>query len=181
MLYALLGIVVVVALFVAFVASRPSQFHIERSLTMAASPESAFNQVNDFHAWSAWSPWERIDPNMQRTYEGPESGVGASYAWKGNNKVGEGRMLIQKSLKPSLIEIQLQFIKPWTATNTAAFAFIPVSEGTKVTWSMRGSHAFMAKAFMLFMDMDRMVGGDFEKGLAAMKTAAEADAAKARA
>jgi hypothetical protein len=170
----LIGLGAVVVLFVIFVATRPATFHLERSITMAAPPEGAFAQVNDFHAWGAWSPWEKLDPQLKRAYSGAPSGTGSVYSWAGNAEVGEGRMTIEESDEPSLIVITLEFLKPWTATNTATFTFAPAPEGTKVTWAMDGRNNFMAKAFCLVMDMDKMVGGDFERGLAAMKAAAEA-------
>lgn len=174
MVLAILGVIaVVIALFVIFVATRPPAFHIERSIAIAAPPENAFAQVNDFHAWTAWSPWEKMDPQLKRTYAGAASGTGAVYEWSGNNKVGEGRMTIEKSDRPSLISIKLEFIRPFAATHTATFTFAPGNEGTKVTWAMDGRNNFMAKAFTLFMNMDKMVGGDFERGLAALKTVAE--------
>jgi uncharacterized protein YndB with AHSA1/START domain len=169
----LIGIAAIVILFVLVVATRPSAFHIERSITIAAPPANAFAQVNDFHAWSAWSPWEKMDPQMKKTFEGAPSGPGAMYAWTGNDKVGEGRMTIEKSDKPSLVSIKLEFLKPFAATNTATFTFAPAPDGTKTTWAMDGQNNFMAKAASLFMDFDKMVGGDFERGLAALKTAAE--------
>jgi hypothetical protein len=169
----LIGIAAVVVLFIIVVETRPSTFHIERSISMAASPQNAFAQVNDFHAWAAWSPWEKLDPQMKKTFEGPPSGVGSMYEWTGNDKVGEGKMTIEKSTAPSLVGIKLQFIKPFAATNTATFTFSPASEGTKATWSMDGENNFIGKAFSMFMDMDKMVGGDFERGLASMKTVAE--------
>jgi hypothetical protein len=168
-----IGITAVIVLFVLIVATRPSTFHIERAITIAAPPESAFVQVNDFHEWAAWSPWEKKDPGMKRTYEGPQSGTGAVYAWTGNHEVGEGRMTIEKSDKPAKVAIKLEFFKPFAATNAATFTFAPVPEGTKVTWAMDGQNNFMAKAVHLFMDMDKMVGGDFERGLVALKTVAE--------
>ena len=173
----LIGVAAVIVVFVVVVATRPAAFHIERSTSMAAPPDVVFAQVNDFHAWSAWSPWEKLDPQLKRSYEGATSGVGAVYAWTGNDKVGEGRMTIEKS-SPSLVAIKLEFIKPFTATNAATFTLAPAPDGTKVTWAMDGNNGFMAKAASMFMDMDKMVGDDFERGLAAMKTVAEA-AAKA--
>jgi hypothetical protein len=134
---------------------------------MAAPPENAFAQVNDFHAWPAWSPW------MKKTFEGAPSGVGAVYAWVGNKQVGEGKMTIEKSTPPSLIGIKLEFIKPFAATNQATFTFTPSAGGTNVTWAMDGQNNFVGKAFSMFMDMDKMIGGDFEKGLASMKSLAE--------
>jgi len=174
-LYILIGIVAVIVLLVLFIATRPSSFHIERSITIGVPPEMAFAQVNDFHKWTAWSPWEKVDPEMKRTFEGAPSGTGAIYTWVGNDKVGQGRMTIEKSDKPARISIKLEFIKPWTATNAVTFTFAPAPEGTKMTWAMDGQHNFMAKAFMVFMNLDKMIGGDFERGLAALKTVAESD------
>ncbi len=155
------------------VVTRPAKFHVERSATIGAPPDTVFASVNDLHEWSAWSPWEKLDPQMKRTYEGPPSGQGAIYAWSGNDKVGEGRMTIERSEKPQLVGIKLEFIKPWEATNATTFTFSPSPEGTRVTWAMDGNNNFMGKAASLFMDMDKMVGGDFERGLASMKGAAE--------
>ncbi len=169
----LIGVGAVIVLLLIVIATRPATFHIERSATMAAPPESAFAQVNDFHNWGAWSPWEKLDPNMKRTHGGAPSGVGATYAWVGNNEVGEGRMTIEKSEPGKLVQIKLEFIKPFEATNIATFSFSPSGDGTKVTWAMDGNNNFMSKAFHMVMDMDKLVGSDFEKGLAAMKSAAE--------
>lgn len=169
----LIGIAAVIAVLLIVVATRPSEFHIERSVAVAAPRETVFAHVDDFHSWSAWSPWEKLDPTMKRSFEGAPAGRGAGYSWIGNDKVGEGRMTIQESEKPSKIVIKLEFIKPWTATNQATFSFVPTPEGTKVTWAMDGQNSFMAKGASLFMDMDKLVGGDFEKGLAELKTIAE--------
>jgi uncharacterized protein YndB with AHSA1/START domain len=172
----LLALAAALVVFLAFVATRPPTFHVERSITLAAPPERAFAQVNDFHAWAAWSPWDKLDPQMKRTFEGAPAGVGASYSWVGNKQVGEGRMTIEKSEPARLVSIKLEFIKPFEATNTATFAFAPDGAGTKVTWSMDGNNNFVGKLFSVFMDMDKMVGGDFERGLASMKTIAEGGA-----
>jgi hypothetical protein len=168
-----IGAAGVLAALTIVIATRPSTFHVERSVTIAASPDSAFAQVNDFRAWRTWSPYEKLDPGMKRTYEGPSSGSGAIYAWAGNHEIGEGRMTIEKSVAPSLISIKLEFLKPFTATNRATFTFVPAGDGTKVTWSMDGRNNFVAKAFHLVVDMEKIVGKDFERGLLAMKTAAE--------
>jgi hypothetical protein len=169
----LIGIAAVVVLFVIVVMTRPAALHVERSIAIAAPPSIAFDQVNDFHAWATWSPWEKLDPQLKRSYEGAPAGPGSIYAWTGNDKVGEGRMTIEKSDKPSLVVIRLEFIKPFAATNTATFTFDRAPEGTKVTWAMDGTNNFMAKAASLFMDMDKMIGDDFDRGLTAMKTVAE--------
>jgi uncharacterized protein YndB with AHSA1/START domain len=174
----LIGIVVVIAGFLAVVAIQPAEFHITRSATIAAPPAAVFAQVNDFHLWQAWSPWEKIDPQMKRTYEGAPSGTGAVYGWAGNNDVGEGRMTLEESRPSELVRIRLDFLKPFAATNTAEFAFKPEGGGTSVTWSMEGKKNFVSKAFCMFMDMDKMLGGQFEKGLAQMKAVVEAPAKK---
>jgi hypothetical protein len=140
---------------------------------MAAPPQAVFAQVNDFQNWKAWSPWENIDPALKRSYEGPAAGNGAVYAWAGNKNVGEGRMTITDSRAGEQVRIRLEFFKPMSATNEAVFSFKPSGTGTTVTWTMTGSNNFVAKAFALFMSMDRMVGGMFEQGLAQMKTVVE--------
>jgi len=174
----LIGLGAALALLVIVILLQPAKFRVERSITMAAPPEAAFAQVNDFHAWSKWSPWEKLDPNLKRSYEGPSSGTGAKYAWVGNKEVGEGRMTIEKATSPNEIQIKLEFLKPFQATNATTFTFSKTAEGNKTTWAMEGENGFMGKAFHLFMNMDQMVGKDFEKGLASMKTAAQ-QAAKA--
>jgi Polyketide cyclase / dehydrase and lipid transport len=174
MLYTILAIIaVIILLFIAFVAMQPSAFRIERSATMGAPPAAVFGQVNDFHNWTNWSPWEKLDPNLKRTYDGPSSGQGAIYSWEGNNKVGAGRMTITESRPSDLIRINLEFLKPFKATNTAEFAFQPNGNQTNVNWSMTGQRNFVMKGFCLFMNMDKLVGGDFEKGLAQMKSVVE--------
>ena len=169
----LIGLAVVVVALGVLIATRPDTFHIERSIDIAAPPERAYSEVVDFHRWSTWSPWEKLDPDLKRTYSGAPSGTGAEYAWAGNGKAGEGRMTIVDAVASSKIDVRLEFIKPFAATNRARFAFTPTATGTKVTWSMDGTNNFLAKAFHLVMDMDKLVGGDFEKGLAAMKANAE--------
>ena len=173
--YILIGIAVVIAAFVAFVATCPADFCITRSTTMSTAPAAAFAQVNDFHNWDAWSPWAKLDPTMKQTFEGPPSGAGAIYTWTGNNKVGEGRMTILESRPSDFIRINLEFMRPFKATNIAEFTFKPEDNKTHVTWSMFGKSNFMLKAMKLFMNMDKMVGGDFEKGLAAMKGVVEGE------
>jgi uncharacterized protein YndB with AHSA1/START domain len=171
----LIGLAVVIVVLVIVIATRPSKFHLERSIAIAAPPEVVFAQVNDFHAWTGWSPWEKMDPQLKRTYDGASSGAGAIYAWTGNAKVGGGRMTIQRSDRPSQIVIKLEFFKPWKATNTATFTFVPEAGGTKLTWAMDGTNNFMAKGFHMVMDFDKLVGADFERGLASIKSLAEAD------
>lgn len=172
----LVGAVLIVGLLLLVIALQPATFHVERSLTMAAPPERPFAQVNDFHAWTAWSPWEGRDPGMKRAYTGAPAGAGAVYSWVGNREVGEGRMTIVKSVSPSLVAIKLEFLRPFAATNTATYSFTPVAGGTRVTWAMDGTNNFIAKAIHLFVNLDKLVGADFERGLSGMKTAVEAPA-----
>ena len=168
----LIGASAVVGVLVGVIALEPATFHVERSVTIAAPAERALSQVADFHQWANWSPFDKLDPDMKKTYTGAPSGVGAVYAWAGNGKAGEGRMTIEEST-PSKIGIKLEFLKPFEATNRATFSFTPSGDGTKVTWAMDGKNNFMSKTFHLVMDMDKLVGGDFERGLAAMKANAE--------
>jgi hypothetical protein len=172
----LIAIAVIVVAFVVVVALQPSEFHIVRSATISAPAPAVFAQVNDFHKWEAWNPWGRIDPAMKQSYEGAPAGTGAIYAWAGNKEVGEGRMTLTESRPSDLIRIKLEFFKPFAATNTAEFTFKPEGNQTTVTWSMTGENNFMAKAIHLFINMDKMVGGQFEKGLAQMKSVVEAAA-----
>jgi hypothetical protein len=168
------GIGIVAAVFVVIVALQPSDFRIERSATMRAPSQAPFAQVNDFHNWGTWSPWEKLDPALKRSYEGPQAGKGASYAWRGNKDVGEGRMTITESKPGELVRIKLEFFEPIAATSTAEFSFKPAGgDSTNVTWTMTGENNFISRAMCLFVDMDKMVGGMFEQGLTQMKTVVE--------
>jgi hypothetical protein len=169
----LIVVAVLVVVFAVIVALQPSQFRVARSAKIAAPPAVVFEQANDFHNWAAWSPWEKKDPNMTRSFEGPDAGTGAVYRWKGNKDVGEGGMTITDSRPGELVRIRLELLTPFAATNTAEFTFKPEGDATNVTWSMTGEKNFFSKAMGLFMDMDKMIGPDFEKGLAGMKAAAE--------
>jgi uncharacterized protein YndB with AHSA1/START domain len=172
-----LGIAALLAVLVVVVATRPADFRIARSRTINAPPPVVFGLVNDFHRWPEWSPWEKLDPSMKRELSGAPSGNGAVYFWTGNDKVGEGRMTITDSQPPHALTIRLEFLKPWAATNTASFEFTPSGAGTTVTWAMSGHNNFVSKLFGLFMDMDKMVGPDFERGLANLEAAAAPSAA----
>jgi len=170
----LIAIAAIVVVFVAVVAMQPSEFRIVRSATISAHAPAVFAQVNDFHNWETWSPWAKLDPAAKATFEGPSAGTGAIFRWAGNDKIGEGSMTITESRPSDLIRITLEFVKPFAATNTAEFTFEPEGNQTAVTWSMAGKNNFMAKAVSLFMNMDKMVGGKFEEGLANMKSVVEA-------
>jgi uncharacterized protein YndB with AHSA1/START domain len=172
----LVSLAVVIVLFLIVVALQPKEFHVARSANMSAPPSAVFAQVNDFHKWAAWNPWGKIDPAMKQNYDGAPAGVGAVYTWAGNNEVGEGRMTIVESRPSELIRIKMEFFKPFAGMSTAEFSFRPEKEQTVVTWSMAGENNFMAKAVHLFMNMDKMIGGQFEKGLADMKAIVEAPA-----
>lgn len=161
--------------FIGFVAAQPSEFSVSRTVQLAAPPEVVFAAVSDFHRWEQWSPWVKLDPGIKTAYKGTASGVGAVYEWAGNDQVGEGRMTITDAKPNQSVTIKLEFIKPWEVTNTATFTFSPVGENTKTVWMINGPKSFMAKAAGLFVDMNAMIGADFDKGLASLKTVAEAD------
>jgi len=175
----LLGLAALLAVLAAFVASRPADFKIERSVVINAPAAAAFPLVNDLPAANDWSPWSELDASMKHSYEGPATGVGSSHAWEGNDKVGSGKQTIVDSKPNELVRVKLEFFKPMAATNNVDFTFVPEGAGTKVSWIMTGQHNFVGKAFSLAMDMDKMVGGDFEKGLGKLKAMAEKAAAAA--
>jgi uncharacterized protein YndB with AHSA1/START domain len=157
----------------AFAATKPDSFRVERSATIAAPPERIFPLVSDFRQWRGWSPWEAKDPAMERTLSSPGQGVGAAYAWSGNGEVGAGRMEIVEAVAPARLAIRLDFERPMEAHNLVEFTFAGQSGRTEVTWAMHGPSPYLAKVMTLFFSMDRMVGGEFEAGLAKLKTLAE--------
>jgi hypothetical protein len=169
----LIVIVVLIAAILAYAATRPNNFRVQRSASINASPEKIFPLIADFHNWASWSPWEKKDPAMKRTYSGAASGKGAAYAWEGNKDVGSGRMEITEATSPSKITIQLDFIKPFEGHNIAELTLQPAGGATNVTWEMHGPMAFIMRVFGIFVNMDRMIGNDFETGLANMKAVAE--------
>jgi hypothetical protein len=175
----LIGVASVLVLFVAVVATRPSAYHVERKLEVAAPADLLFGVLNDLHQFAGvlflfGSPWEKRDPNMQKTFEGPAAGVGQSLRWSGNKEVGTGKMTIEESVPGQKVGIKLEFVKPMASTATCALTLAGTPTGSFVTWSMEGNHNFIGKAFGMFMDMDNMLGTDIEKGLAQLKTVAEA-------
>ena len=174
MLPILLALAVIVILFFVFLVGRPDEFNVMRSATISAPPATVFAQVNDFHKWDDWSPWAKLDPACKNTFDGAAAGKDAKFAWDGNNKVGAGRMTITDSQSPEFIRINLEFLRPFKSTNTTEFTFRSRGSQTLVTWTMSGKTNFMCKIFGLIMDGDKMVGKDFEKGLASMKAIAEA-------
>ena len=148
-------------------------YTVERSIVIETPPTSAYEQVADFHQWPNWSPWEGLDPAMERTYSGAESGTGAGYAWSGNRKAGQGRMSITDATAPSTVQIDVIFEKPWKARNFIRFAIEPQGSGTRVTWTMTGRKTLMTRVMGVFKSMEDMIGPDFEKGLAQLKATAE--------
>ncbi|RJF96541.1 polyketide cyclase [Noviherbaspirillum cavernae] len=169
----LVGIVGIVVIVLALAATRPDTFRVQRTTSIQATPEKIFPHINDLRRFSVWSPYDKKDPAMQRTYSGAASGKGAAYAWEGNGEVGKGRMEIAESAAPAKVTIKLDFIKPFEAHNMVDFTLIPQGDATEVTWSMQGPAPYLARIMHLFFDMDKMVGKDFEVGLADLKVLAE--------
>lgn len=162
--------VIVITLIVA--ATKPSNFRTARSITINAEPSTIFPLITDFRTWTKWSPYEKLDPNMKKSYSGAENGKGAIYEWQGT-KAGSGRMEIVEVNSPSSVKIQLDFTKPMKAHNMAEFTLEPAGDSTTVTWAMTGSRPYMIKVISIFVNMDNLVGKDFESGLANMKAAVE--------
>lgn len=169
---AIVIVVAIVALLI-FAAIQPDSFRVQRSVTIKASPEKVFAQINDFHRWEAWSPWEKIDPAVKRRYSGTESGKGAAYAWEGNNDIGQGRMEIVESTPPSKILLKIEFIKPIAANNMVEFSLTSQENTTTVTQAMYGPCPFISKLMGLFFSMEKIVGTKYEEGLASLKAIAE--------
>jgi uncharacterized protein YndB with AHSA1/START domain len=171
------AIAIVLALLVAgvlvFAATKPDTFRVERSMSIKAPPEKIFPYINDLHGWQAWSPYEHKDPAMKRAHSGAPAGKGAVYAWDGNREVGQGSIEITEATAPSNVRMKLDFVRPFEATNVVDFTLRPEGDATKVTWAMNGPANFISKVMQVFMNMDRMVGTDFEAGLAKLKSIAE--------
>ena len=164
---------VVVAVFLVAVAMQPAGYHIERDVVIAAPPAAVFARVNDPRAFQEFSPWAKLDPSAKVSFDGPPAGTGAAFHWAGNSEIGEGRMTIVESRPNDLVRFRLDFVRPMEATAEAAFRMMPQGDQTRVTWSMNGTNDFIGKAFGLFMDMDAMVGSQFEQGLADLKALVE--------
>jgi uncharacterized protein YndB with AHSA1/START domain len=165
---------IAIAIVLILAATKPDTFSVQRAAVVKAPPENIFPLINDFHQWASWSPWENKDPGMKRTFSGTASGRGAVYAWDGNKNVGSGRMEILDASSPSKIVIKLDFFKPFEAHNTAEFTMLPQGDATtNVNWVMRGPATFMSKVMQVFMNIDSMVGKDFETGLSNLKKLTE--------
>lgn len=173
-MFKIIGIVILalIAGILGVAATRPDTFHVERTAVIQAPPEKILPFLEDFHRWDTWSPWEKLDPAMKRTHSGAPKGKGAVYAWEGNSQAGAGRMEIVEA-SATQVALKLDFSKPFAAHNQVDFQLQPQGDGTKVTWSMNGPQPYMMKVMCLFVSMDKMVGKDFEAGLASLKTAAE--------
>lgn len=167
-----IGLLAVIGV-LAFAATRPDSFTVRRSAQIEAPPERIYALIDDFTRWRDWSPWERKDPAMKRSFSGPSSGKGAAYAWDGNKNVGQGRMEIAHAAAPSRLTLKLDFVRPFEAHNQVDFALEPRGKATQVVWSMHGPMPFVSKVIGVFIDMDRMIGTDFEAGLANLKAVAE--------
>ena len=174
---AILAVVLAIAIAIVLIlaANKPDTLRVQRAAVVKAPPEKVFPLINDFHQWATWSPWENKDPAMQRTYSGSPSGRGAVYAWDGNKNVGAGRMEILDASSPSKIVIKLDFFKPFEGHNTAEFTMLPQGDAaaTNITWVMHGPAPFISKVMQVFMNMDTMIGKDFEIGLANLKRLTE--------
>lgn len=166
----LCGILVAAAV---LVSMQPATFTVQRAATMAAPPAAVFAQVNDFQAWDAWSPWKELDPNAKVSRSAPSSGKGATFSWSGNDQVGEGSLTIRDSRPDELVDIEQVFVRPLAGKARMLFTFAPEAGGTKVTWTMDGTNNFLGKAMCMVVDMDSMVGKDFERGLAGIKRLVE--------
>jgi hypothetical protein len=177
MFEAVIVIAVLLALAIAAIlllaAAKPDTFSVRRSATMNASAEKIFALISDFRQWGRWSPWETRDPGMKRSYDGAERGKGAVYAWDGNKNVGAGRMEILEAATPSKVLIKLDFIKPFEGHNIAEFTMLPQGDATNLTWTMVGPAPFMSRLMQVFINLDHMIGKDFEAGLANLKKLTE--------
>jgi hypothetical protein len=166
-------LLVVIAGILGYATTKPTNFRIERSVTIDASADTIYNLINDFHEWSRWSPYENIDPAMTKKLSGTAKGKGAMYEWDGNNSVGSGRMEIIRTSRPTQVVIQLDFLRPMEAQNTTTFDIEAVRGGMRVTWSMEGKNNYFSKVMCVFINMDTLIGKDFEVGLENLKRTAE--------
>lgn len=161
-----IALIAIIILFLIVVATRPSDFRVERSATIAAAPGALFEQVNDHHKFAVWNPFLKVDPNVKNTYSGPESGVGAVCSWDGNDDIGAGSSTIIESKPGELVRMRMDWKRPMEGTSIVEFSFKPEGGKTVVTWAMYGPQNFMGKAISLFMSCEKMVGPQFEQGLA---------------
>jgi K+-transporting ATPase KdpF subunit len=175
-----IAVVVILGGFLIYAATRPDTFRVERTATIKAPPERIFPLINDFQRWGAWSPFEKKDPAMKRTLSGAPSGSGAVYEWDGNKEIGQGRMEIVESVPPSRVTLKLDFTRPFKAHNIVDFTLEPRGDSTQVTWAIHGPSPFISKVMGIVFNMDKMIGKDFEAGLAALKSVSEQQSAARR-
>jgi len=168
----LIGVALLIAVVLILAATRPNTFSVERSASIKAGPEKIFTLINDFHQWDSWTPYNK-DPAMKKTYSGAASGVGAISTWEGNSDVGTGSIQITESVPPTKIVMDLQMVKPFNCRNRVEFTLTPTADATTVRWAMTGASNYFSKLMGLFISMDKMVGRDFEVGLAGLKKTAE--------
>jgi uncharacterized protein YndB with AHSA1/START domain len=172
---AIIAVILAIAIAIVLIlaASKPARFSVQRATSVKAPPEKIFPLISDFHQWRSWSPYEDKDPAMKRSYSGADSGTGAVYGWEGDKNVGSGRMEILDASAPSKVVIKLDFLKPFEAHNTAEFTMLPQGDATDVIWLMHGPAPFVSKLMQVFMNIDNMIGKDFEVGLANLKRLTE--------
>lgn len=175
----LIGLGAIIGIFVIVVVVQPANYVVERSIDIKAPAEVVYTEVSDFKRWDAWSPWAKLDPNIKKTFAGEAGAIDSSYSWEGNSEVGKGKMTVIKAEAPTSISQRLEFIEPMKSMATTTHTIKPAAEGVTVTWSMEGDNGFMAKMFGLFMDIETMIGADYEKGLASLKLVAENKAKEA--
>jgi carbon monoxide dehydrogenase subunit G len=168
-----IGLAVIIAVLLLFATTKPDTFRVERTMSIKAPQEKIYALINDFHEWKSWSPFEKLDPAMNKTFTGSLNGKGAVYEWSGNSKAGSGRMEITDTVQYSKITIKLDFIKPFEGHNTAEFTLQPDGENTKITWAMFGPNLYVGKVMSIFFNMDTMLGREFDKGLADIKSLSE--------
>lgn len=171
-----LGLAALVLVLVVVVAMQPAEYRVERSRVVPASPEVTYAVLADFDRFEEWSPWAELDPNMKKTVEGTPGTAGYRYAWTGNQDVGKGSMVVKQAKAPERIDIELEFVEPFASVAQTSYILEPVEGGTKVTWTMAGDNDFMGKAMGLMMDMDAMIGADYDKGLAKLEPIVKAEA-----
>ncbi len=166
-------LIVVIVILLVYASTKPNDFRYERSIVIQAPPEKVYPLISDFHTWAQWSPWEKIDPSMKKTYSGPANGIGTVYEWEGNKDIGKGRMEIRDANSPSKIVIKLDFLAPFEAHNTAEFTLVKSGDSTQVTWVMFGKNIFFSKIMGIFLNMEAMIGKQFETGLINLKRLGE--------
>lgn len=172
----LILLIVAVAIFAAYAAKQPSEYRVSRSITINSTADKIFPHVNNLKSWNEWSPWVKLDPEATVSFEGPDAGVGAIMRWKGNMEVGEGSMTIAESRNNEFVKFNLDFVKPMKSVANSEFDFKAEGQNTNVTWTMYGTRGFVEKAIGVIFNCEKMIGEQFDAGLANLKLTAEGDA-----